>query len=65
LTPHPIVAKPPLCLSDAWFEDPFVWQDRRGWKMLIHGMCPTGVFNSKLFFATAPNATWHVASEAP
>ena len=25
-------------------EDPFLWRSARGWHMLYHGMCPSGVW---------------------
>mgnify|MGYP003950361495 CR=1 FL=1 len=42
-------------------EDPFIWHDKRGLKMLIHGMCPTGLMQAH--FASSPDlgATWYLS----
>lgn len=43
LTPQPIKPERWFCEAGTG-EDPFLWQSARGWHMIYHGMCPTGVF---------------------
>ena len=50
-TLEPIFPKPSFCLSEQQYEDPFLWQSSRGFHILLHGMCPTGVFNSKYAYS--------------
>lgn len=50
-TLEPIFPKPSFCLSHQQYEDPFFWQTSRGFHILLHGMCPTGVFNSKYAYS--------------
>eukprot|EP00051_Salpingoeca_urceolata_P010074 m.122744 g.122744 ORF g.122744 m.122744 type:complete len:407 (-) comp16574_c0_seq2:462-1682(-) len=43
---------------EAWWcvagqdEDPFLWRSHRGWHVLMHGMCPTGVLQAHYAFST-------------
>ena len=32
-------------------EDPFLWQSARGWHLLMHGMCPSGVAQARYAFS--------------
>ena len=50
-TLNPIFPKPSFCLSEQQYEDPFLWRSTRGYHMLLHGMCPTGIFNSKYAYS--------------
>ena len=50
-TIEPIFPKPSFCLSNQQYEDPFFWRSARGFHILMHGMCPTGVFNSKYAYS--------------
>jgi hypothetical protein len=50
-TLEPIFPKPTFCLSEQQYEDPFFWRGPRGFHILLHGMCPTGVFNSKYAYS--------------
>ena len=50
-TLEPIFPKPSFCLSKQQYEDPFLWRSSRGFHILSHGMCPTGVFNSKYAYS--------------
>ena len=50
-TLEPIFPKPSLCLSRRQYEDPFLWRNSRGFHLLLHGMCPTGKFNSKYAYS--------------
>jgi hypothetical protein len=50
-TLEPIFPKPIFCLSRQQYEDPFLWRSPRGFHILLHGMCPTGIFNSKYAYS--------------
>eukprot|EP00929_Paragymnodinium_shiwhaense_P105247 TRINITY_DN70176_c0_g1_i1.p1 TRINITY_DN70176_c0_g1~~TRINITY_DN70176_c0_g1_i1.p1 ORF type:complete len:478 (-),score=33.78 TRINITY_DN70176_c0_g1_i1:145-1578(-) len=45
-------------------EDPFLWRDaRRGaLKMLVHGMCPTGMLQAHYAYSTDDGASWTTAT---
>lgn len=51
LTGAPALEKPPLCLSKAQFEDPCLWETDRGFHMIVHGMCPSGIFNARYAYS--------------
>ena len=39
---------------------PFMWRSKRGWHVIYHGMCPTGVFQAHYGFSTDA-IHWHVS----
>jgi len=57
LTGAPALPEPLLCLSKAQYEDPCLWMTERGYHMLLHGMCPSGIFNAHYAFSLDA-ATW-------
>eukprot|EP00045_Choanoeca_perplexa_P019377 m.309 g.309 ORF g.309 m.309 type:complete len:385 (-) comp391_c0_seq1:7-1161(-) len=61
---QPILKHPSLCLSNQQFEDPFLYRTRRGWHLLLHGMCPTGVLNAKYAYSE-DLVSWHLADNPP
>lgn len=63
-SPDGILPRPTLCLSGAWYEDPFIWHNARGFHLLSHGMCPTGVLNSKYAFSV-DGKTWTLSRKEP
>lgn len=59
-----IFPKPILCLSHAQYEDPSLWRSSRGFHLLLHGMCPTGMFNSKYAYSV-DGLRWNVSPTDP
>eukprot|EP00656_Telonema_subtile_P009689 TRINITY_DN14573_c0_g3_i2.p1 TRINITY_DN14573_c0_g3~~TRINITY_DN14573_c0_g3_i2.p1 ORF type:complete len:142 (+),score=18.86 TRINITY_DN14573_c0_g3_i2:374-799(+) len=50
ITPTPVQPEKWFCKAGTG-EDPFLWQDSRGWHLVWHGMCPTGVFQAHYGFS--------------
>ena len=57
VTPTPVFPEHWYCVAGT-SEDPFVWQDARGWHMLVHGMCPSGLFQAH-YAASRDGIVWH------
>eukprot|EP00729_Bicosta_minor_P015616 gene15616-18303_t len=50
LSPNPVSAGNPLCVAGT-DEDPFLWKSPRGFHMLTHGMCPSGVAQAHYMYS--------------
>ena len=57
LSQHAVNKEQPWCPAGQ-AEDPFLWRSARGWHLLMHGMCPTGVAQARYAFSLDA-ATWH------
>eukprot|EP00050_Salpingoeca_kvevrii_P019725 m.89685 g.89685 ORF g.89685 m.89685 type:complete len:346 (-) comp8541_c0_seq2:1340-2377(-) len=51
LSPEPVTRELPGCVAGR-AEDPFFWMSDRGFHLVMHGMCPTGVFQAHYAFST-------------
>ena len=60
LTAAPVDPEKWFCLAGTG-EDPFLWRTARGWHMVFHGMCPTGVFQAHYAFSSDDARTWTVS----
>ena len=58
----PVFPKKFGCLGGTG-EDPFIWKDRRGLKMIIHGMCPTGIMQAHYAYSNTNGSKWYISSE--
>lgn len=61
LSPMPITPQQWFCVAGQG-EDPFLWQNARGYHLLYHGMCPTGVMQAHYAFS-ADAVTWVTATK--
>ncbi len=61
LTMEPILERG-LCLTVA--EDPFLWAHSRGYSLLTHYMCPTGLGNARLAYSE-DGVRWRLALSPP
>lgn len=59
ITPTPVEPEKWYCVAGTG-EDPFLWRSTRGWHMIWHGMCPTGVAQAHYAFST-DGAHWIVS----
>merc|ERR1719253_2091085 len=50
ITPTPVVPEKTGCIA-GMSEDPFLWRTTRGWHILYHGMCPTGIMQAHYAFS--------------
>eukprot|EP01063_Lacrimia_lanifica_P014194 TRINITY_DN20832_c0_g1_i1.p1 TRINITY_DN20832_c0_g1~~TRINITY_DN20832_c0_g1_i1.p1 ORF type:complete len:404 (+),score=99.47 TRINITY_DN20832_c0_g1_i1:54-1265(+) len=60
LTAEPVIPFVPVVCIAGMGEDPFLWEDARGWHILIHGMCPSGFINAVHAYSNDDCKTWHV-----
>merc|ERR1719378_1776113 len=51
LTQIPVAPDHWFCLAGTG-EDPFLYKTKRGWHIIFHGMCPTGIFQAHYAFST-------------
>ena len=65
VTPHNYSKYHPVCVAGI-DEDPFLWRSERGFHLLTHGMCPSGVRQAHYKFSedgvtwrTSPRQTYH------
>ena len=42
ITPQPVKPQEWFCVAGTG-EDPFLWRSKRGWHLIYHGMCPSGL----------------------
>jgi hypothetical protein len=61
LTEGPVAPEKWFCLAGTG-EDPFLWRSARGWHMVFHGMCPTGLFQAHYAFSADDARTWTVST---
>lgn len=50
LSPHAVKEEEASCPAGQ-AEDPFLWRSGRGWHLLMHGMCPTGIMQARYAFS--------------
>jgi len=60
ITPKPVEPEKWFCVAGTG-EDPFLWRSQRGWHIIWHGMCPTGVVQARYAFSN-DGVHWTVSS---
>eukprot|EP01061_Rhynchopus_euleeides_P021841 TRINITY_DN3564_c0_g1_i1.p1 TRINITY_DN3564_c0_g1~~TRINITY_DN3564_c0_g1_i1.p1 ORF type:complete len:397 (+),score=19.88 TRINITY_DN3564_c0_g1_i1:44-1234(+) len=58
ITGDPVIKNDPALCVAGMGEDPFIWEDRRGFHILIHGMCPSGFINAVYAYSNDSCTTW-------
>ena len=64
VTFSPILPKPFICLGDEQYEDPFLYKNKRGFHLIIHGMCPSGFWNSAHAYSL-DGINWKLSDSMP
>ena len=52
-----------LCIA-GMEEDPFIWKSKRGYHMISHGMCPSGVYQSRYHYSL-DLINWYQSDKQP
>eukprot|EP01059_Diplonema_ambulator_P033486 TRINITY_DN7026_c0_g1_i1.p1 TRINITY_DN7026_c0_g1~~TRINITY_DN7026_c0_g1_i1.p1 ORF type:complete len:421 (+),score=83.33 TRINITY_DN7026_c0_g1_i1:129-1265(+) len=65
VTGEPVIPNDPYLCVAGMGEDPFLWEDKYGWHLLIHGMCPSGFINAVYAFSNDSCVTWTKSTIPP
>lgn len=61
VTPTPVVPDHWYCVAGS-AEDPFLWRSKRGWHIIVHGMCPSGFLEAHYAWSL-DGVTWRHSTE--